>query len=231
MVNEKQKLTKSDYEENALYREIWGDVHTQKAYDFVKKNSKLLIIIAIFIFLLAVGNQVYREISKSNQRKSSRALESAMSMIADKQYDSAHSVLNKVADKYSTAMSDIARYQDAMLYAEEKNPEMYIKTMEKLSQSGNIRDYRDLATVRLSLIKGDNITAKEFEKSLSPVLSKRSPYYFTALWLVAKKYESENNEKLAIKYYKKIVENKKATPIIVANAEQALAALGGLEKK
>ncbi len=226
MANDKKvKKSIAEHQEDALYREIWEEVHAQKTYDFVKKHAKLLIGLAAFILLLAIGNQLLNHYKTENAKKDALAFESAMVTVADRQADSAQIMLKKLGNKSSSGMGDIAMYQSAMLYLEKGQKDAAMDQLQKLAKHGNTRDFTHLATIRLALLKADSMSGSALEKFLSPTLSRRSPFYYTSMMLVSAKYVSEDNNVKAEAWLKKIVNDDDAPKIISAHAETMLAGM------
>ena len=91
--------------------------------------------------------------------------------------------------------------------------------IRSIVKKGATRDFRDLALIKLSAIHGDSMSTKEFEDFLSPVLTEKSPFYYTGMLLVAQKYISADDKNNANKWLDKIMNNKKTPAVIAAIAE------------
>lgn len=208
-----EKKTIDEHTEDALYREVWEEVNAQKTYDFVKRNSRLLISAAVVILIAVVGIQLYKHVSNRNRVKSTEIYETA-AMMAQTGNPAAQSALLRAAKASNGGMSDLAMFDAAMNAGADK-----IKLLEQLSQDGATRDFRDLATLHLATIRGDKMSASEFEKFLAPLQTKRSPYYFTGLLMIAQKYIADGAPANAEKYLDKILSDADAPSTISGVAQ------------
>ena len=91
--------------------------------------------------------------------------------------------------------------------------------LEQLAADAATRDFRDLALIRLAAIRESAMTGIQLEKFLSPVLTDRSPFYYTGMLLVAQKYLAAGDTASADKWLNKIIEDKDASASISAMAQ------------
>lgn len=213
------KKTLQDHAEDALYREVWEEVHAQKTYDFIKKYSKWLIAAALAILIVVVAWQLVRHNRMANLRNAANDYESAMIMVGAGRLDLASESFARVAKSASGGMSDLALLQSARADLMGGKYDAGIAKLEKLARDGDTRDYRDLAVIYLAVERGDNMTAAEFEKFTSALQTKRSPYYFTGLLLVAQKYIAVGDSINARVWLDKIITDRDAPATIVGIAE------------
>ena len=213
------KKTLQEHAEDALYREVWEEVHAQKTYDFVKKYAKWLIAMAILILASVIVWQVVRHQGIRNQKRVADMYESANVMMNAGKFDLASESFSRLAKSASGGMYDIAIMQSARADMMRGARDAAIMKLEKLVKDGKTRDYRDLAVINLAMIKGDSMTPGEFEKFLSPLQTKRSPYYYAGLMLVAQKYLSAGDTSGARVWLDKIITDKDAPASIDAIAE------------
>lgn len=209
------KKTLEEHNEDALYREVWEEVYTQKIMDFIRRNLKLIIAAVVFVVVAVAGMVAVRQIKKSNAMELATQFESAMDMHPSL----AREALTRLAKKTHGGMGDLAMfraYQMAMAANDQKDA---IAKLESLASDGATRDFRDLAVLQLAQIKGDEMTGDEFQKMLSPLLTKRSPFYFSGLFFVAQKYLAEGNTEEAKPFLRKIVADADAPASIGAIAE------------
>jgi len=213
------KKTVEDHAEDALYREVWEEVHAQKTYDFVRKYAKPLAVAAIVILIIVAGWQLMRHNRAAEQRRAAEQFAVADAMAAGGRADLGAEAFARMAKDSSGGMSDLALFRAARLEIDGGNRDAGIAKLEKLASDGNTRDFRDLAVLNLALTRGDSMTAADFEKFLSPLQTKRSPYYYTGLLLVAQKYIAAGDHDSARTYLDKITTDKDAPATISAMAE------------
>lgn len=199
------KKTTEEYAEDALYREVWEDVNNEKTQRFLQKYSRHLIAGALAILIAVTAIQLYRHQKHSSTVAAATSYEMAVDSL-----DSG--ALAALGQNSSGATADLALFQSWML-SEDK------ATLEKLAKNGNTRDFRDLAKLHLAAINGDKMDARAFEKSLSDLNTKSSPYYYNAMLLIAQKYLSVDDRASANIWLDKIINDKAAPSIVAANAE------------
>ncbi|MFA7187923.1 MAG: tetratricopeptide repeat protein [Alphaproteobacteria bacterium] len=210
------KKTMEDHAEDALYREITEEVYAEKVYSFVKKHTRSLIAGIIMVVILVVAFQLYRNYRISSANAQAKIFESAIAMSANGNIDDADAEFARAAAKSSGGMGDLALWESAMM---DLRAGKGIIKLEKLAKEGSTRDFRDLALIRLSAIRGDSMSSEEFEKFLSPVLTEKSPFYYTGMLLIAQKYISVGDKDIADKWLNKLINDKHAPAIIMAMAE------------
>ncbi|MDR2412870.1 MAG: hypothetical protein LBD50_01515 [Rickettsiales bacterium] len=199
------KKTQEEYTEDALYREVWEDVNNEKTQLFLKKYSRHLIAGALVILIAVVGVQLIRHQNRESKIGAARNYETAaMNMDAR--------ALAALGQNSSGATADLALFQSFMTDGD-------ISKLERLAQKGNSRDFRDLATMHLAAAKGDSMPAKDFEKFMSPLNTKSSPFYYTGLLMVAQKHLADGDKAAADVWLDKIISDPDAPAVIAANAE------------
>lgn len=200
-----QKKTMSDHAEDALYREVWEDVNNDKTMAFLKKYYRVIIAAALVLLVIVVGAQAWRHHVRTSRIATAQNYEIAIDTMDER-------ALFAMGAKSSGATADLAVFQSYMLNGDESK-------LDALAQNGNTRDFRDLATIHLAGIRGDTMSATEFEKFMSPLNTKKSPYYFNALLLVAQKYLATGDRATANIWLDKIITDKDAPSIVAASAE------------
>ena len=210
------KKTVEEHAEDALYREISEEVHAEKVYAFVKKHMRILIAAAILVVIIVVAFQLHRNYRANAANAQAKIFESAIAMNANGNTAGADVEFARAAAKVDGGMGDLALWESAMM---DLRSGKGTAKLEALAKDGATRDFRDLALIRLSAIRGDSMSAKEFEESLSPVLTEKSPFYYTGMLLVAQKYVSTGDKDNANKWLDKIISDKSAPAVIVAIAE------------
>ena len=212
------RKTRDEHAEDALYREVWEEVYAQKAYDFVRRHIRLLTAGAIAIVLIAAGAVAIRHIRRGNALEIANNYESALNM----QPALAREALTRLAKKAGGGMGDLAMFRAYQMALSAGDRADATAKLEKLAADGATRDFRDLALLRLAEMGGDSMTGDEFQKMLAPVLTKRSPFYFTGLLFVAQKYLAENKPDDARPFLRKITGDPSA-PASISGAAEMLA--------
>lgn len=204
------KKEKEDFAENALYREVWEDVNNEKTMIFLKKYYKYILILVTIILLSIISFQLSHNYKLRKLNKIATIYENAL---AQGDLQTLSSIISN-----KTSISDIASFQSIII---EQNKEKQIIELEKIVKNGKSKDYKDLAKLQIAYIKADSLTGKELEKFLSNLTTKKSPYYYSALLIIAQKYSYENNDKKKNFYLDKII-NDKDTPAIISISVETL---------
>lgn len=200
-----KKKTQEEYAEDALYREVWEEVNNEKTQAFIKKYSKHLIAGALAILIIATAIQIGVQTHRNNKIAIATNYENAIENLDA-------NALAAMSENASGATADLALFQAYLLDNDTSK-------IEKLANEGNTRDFRDLAKIHVIGIKGDDMTAEDVEKYLEPLNTKKSPFYYSARMLVAKKYISAGDKKTGTKILDKIINDKDAPAVISANAQ------------
>lgn len=212
------KKTLQDHAEDALYREVNEEVQAQAAYDFIKKHMKLLIAGAIVIVIAVAGWQLIRAHRAAQKLESAAAYESAIAM-AQNNPAAAGEALVRAAKRSSGGMADLALFDAARVDLMQGNMDSAAGKLERLAGHGSTRDFRDLATLYLAVLNANNMDAKSFEKFLSPLVSKRSPFFYTAQLFIAQKYLGAGDPDMANTWLDKIINDDNAPAVISATAQ------------
>ena len=212
------KKTLSDHSEDALYREVWEEVYAQKAYNFIRKHYRILIAVAVAVVLIVAGVVVVRQVERSNALEIANAFESAMDMNPALRREA----LSRLASRTRGGMGDLAMFRAYQLAIEADDIEGAVQKLERLIDAAATRDFKGLAIIHMAMIKGDEMSGAEFQKMMAPLLTKRSPFYFTGLMLVAQKYLSLNSPEKARPFLERIISDNTAPVSISAQAELLL---------
>ncbi|MDR0804116.1 MAG: hypothetical protein LBO08_03480 [Rickettsiales bacterium] len=210
--NQKAKIknkTRDEHAEDALYREVWEEVHAQKTYDFVKKYGRQLIAAAIAILIIVVGFQLHRHHAARSRAAAAEMFETALAMKTG-----ASDAFLAAAKMSSGGMADLALWNAAITSENAK-----VELLAQLARDGNTRDWRDLAVIYLAQLNGDKMTADDFSKFLAQTQTKHSPYYYTGMMLVAQKYLGDGDLVRGNQWLDKIINDADAPGAIVANAQ------------
>ena len=201
----KQKKTREEYAEDALYREVWEEVNNDKTTAFVKKYYRQMLAVALVIMIAVTGIQI--GIREYHARQIARAVNYETAI---ENTDAA--ALAAIGENTSGATADLALFQSYLLSGDTAK-------IEKLAKDGDTRDFRDLAKLHVIGIRGDEMSGRDVEKYLSDLNTKSSPFYYTACLTIAQKYLSEDNRDAANKWLDKIINDKNAPASISANAQ------------
>ncbi|MDR0319548.1 MAG: hypothetical protein LBH81_02300 [Rickettsiales bacterium] len=208
-----------DHQEDALYREVWEEVRIQKFYAALRSNLRLILAAAVIIISAVVVVQIIRHNNEAKLKTEVLAYESAMAMAAERQFEGAEVLLMRMAEKSSGGMGDLARFRAAQIDLANGRESEGIAKLENLAKNGATKDFKHLAVIKIAATKAKTMDAKAFERMLAPLLTKRSPFYFTAMLMVAMKHAEEGNNAQARSYADKIAGDKNAPGIIAAQAE------------
>ncbi len=198
------KKTREEYAEDALYREVWEEVNNEKTQRFIKKYSRYLVAGALTILIAATALQIGLRMHRDAKVAMATNYETAV-LNADV------GALGAIGNSGRGATADLALFQSYMLDHD-------VAKIEKLARDGNTRDFRDLARLHVVGIKGDDMTAAEVEKYLSPLNTKSSPYYYVGMLTVAQKHLGAGDTNAAQKWLDKIIGDKNAPATISAAA-------------
>ena len=152
-------------------------------------------------------------------RQSAAAYESAVMMMESGNTAAAREALVRAARQSGGGMADLALFSAAKLDLQTGNIEDGLVRLEQLAKDGNTRDFRDLALINLAVIKATDMTAGQFARHLAPVQTKRSPFYYTGMLLIAQKYLASGDDASARKWLDRITSDKDAPASISAQAE------------
>ena len=199
------KKTHAEHMEDALYREVWEDVNNEKTMKFIKKYSTHIWAAALAIMIIATGFQIGVRTYRQKKTATAVAYESAL-MSADA------NALYALAGNTSGATGDLALFQAYLLDKD-------VAKLTELANNGDTRDFRDLARLHIIGLQGDEMTADAVADYLSDVLSRKSPYYYSAALTVAQKYLSVGDRDAANKWLDKIINDESAPSVISATAQ------------
>ena len=214
-----KKKNAEDHAEDALYREVWEEVNAQKTYDFVRAHSRWLIAGAIVILIATVGYQIYRTHAHESNAIAAEKFESAMAMSVTEKPEVAAEALRRAANAANGGTADLALFQSAMMSLSAHNTADADKKLSDLARDGNSRDFRDLATLRLAMLRADSMKAADLEKFLAPLQTEKSPFYYTGMLILGQKYLSDGDRAHANTWFDKIINDKNAPNSIKTTAE------------
>ncbi len=129
------KKTRSDYAEDALYREVWEDVNNDKTMAFVKKYSQPIMTVAIIILVIVAGIGFIKRQIIANNIATAQNYEMAISNMDSR-------ALANLGRKSSGRTADLALFQSYMMDGD-------ITKLETLARDGNTVDFRDLAKLHI----------------------------------------------------------------------------------
>jgi hypothetical protein len=197
--------TRAEYAEDALYREVWEDVNNEKTQQFLKKYWKYIVGVAVAIMVVVCAIQFVSQRKYAAKMARAQIYETALS-------NTDAGALANLAKNSDGAMADLALFQSYLIDKD-------VKKLEDLVNNGHTRDFKDLARLHLASVNGDKIEAVEFEKYLSSLDTKKSPFYYTARLMVAEKYLSVGDKENADKILDVIINDSDAPGSISAHAQ------------
>lgn len=208
----------ADHSEDALYREVWEEVYTQRIYSFIRNYYKHLIALAILILLSVAVVMVVRHVRQSNLMDVAVRFESAMDMNPQ----IAQEALLRIANSSRGGMTDLALFRAYQFAMATGDTDAAVQNLNRLISRGATRDFRDLARIQLALLQGDEMSVNDFQRMIAPTMSKRSPFYYTGLLLMAQKFISEDRYSEGLPLLRKITGDRAAPASIAATAEQLI---------
>ena len=199
------KKTREEYAEDALYREVWEDVNNEKTQEFLKKYWRYIVSAVLGIMIIVCAIQIGTRMYYASKIATATVYETAVSNV------DANALANLAKDT-GGATSDLALFQSYLIDKD-------VKKLEDLAKNGHTRDFKDLAKLHLGSINGDNMSAKEFEKYMSSMDTKKSPFFYTSRLMVAQKYLASGDKDAADKFLNEIINDKNAPASISATAQ------------
>jgi len=199
------KKTREEYAEDALYREVWEDVNNEKTQQFLKKYWRYIVGAVLCIMIIVCGIQIGTRMHYAAKMATAQVYETALSSVDA-------GALASLAKNSKGATSDLALFQSYLIDKD-------VKKLEDLEQNAHTRDFKDLATIHLASIRGDKMTVEEFEKYLSGMNTKHSPFFYMSRLMIAEKYLSVNNKEKADKFLDVIINDENAPDSISATAQ------------
>lgn len=199
------KKTREEYAEDALYREVWEDVNNEKTQEFLKKYwrhiTAAVLGIMIIVSVIQIGTRIYH----SHKVATATVYENAIANV------DANALANLAHDK-GGAISDLALFQSYLIDKD-------VNKLETLAKDGHTRDFKDLAKLHLATINGDKMEAVEFEKYVSSMDTKKSPFFYTSRLMVAQKYLANGDKETADKILDIIINDKNAPASVSATTQ------------
>ena len=199
------KKTREEYAEDALYREVWEDVNNEKTQQFLKKYWRYIVGAVLGIMIIVCGIQIGTRMHYAAKMATARAHETALANMDA-------GALANLSKNSSGATADLALFQSYLIDKD-------VKKLEDLANNAYTRDFKDLALVHLASIRGDKMSVDEFEKYLSGMNTKKSPFYYLSRLMIAEKYLSVNNKDKADEYLDVIINDKDAPDSVSATAQ------------
>ena len=199
------KKTREEYAEDALYREVWEDVNNEKTEQFLKKYWRHLVGAALGIMMVVCAIQIGVRMYNASRMATAAVYETAIANV------DANALANLAKDT-GGATSDLALFQAYMIDKD-------VNKLETLATNGHTRDFKDLARLHLASMNGDKMDAAEFEKYVSSMNTKKSPFFYTSRLMVAQKYLADGDIEKANKILDAIISDKNAPASISATAQ------------
>lgn len=199
------KKTREEYAEDALYREVWEDVNNEKTQQFIKKYWKYIVWAVVAIMVVVCGVQFGMRRYNAAKMATAVIYETAVE-------NKDAGALANLAKNSKGATADLAMFQSYLLDND-------VKKLEYLVDNANTHDFKDLARLHLASVNGDKMSAAEFEKYLSDLNTKKSPFYYSARLMVAEKYLATGDKAAASKILDEIIKDSDAPDSIVVHAQ------------
>ena len=199
------KKTREEYAEDALYREVWEDVNNEKTQQFVKKYWKYIVGAVVGLMIVVSGIQLVSRMRYASRMATAGVYETALA-------NADAGALANLAKNSSGATADLSMFQSYLIDKD-------IKKLEYLVENAYTRDFKDLARLHLAAANGDKMSAVEFEKYLSDLDTKKSPFFFTSRLMIAQKYLANGDRANADKFLDIIINDEDAPASVSASAQ------------
>ena len=178
-----------------------------KTINFIKKNSKNLIIFLIIFILLFFSLIFYKEIQKKNEIKTSAEYTQATIQFKEKKINDAKKLLENIIDKDHKFYSPLALYFiiDNDL---EKNSSKIIKHFDKvLSISSINKENLNLIRIKKAIFLFSLGDEKLIIKTLNPIINSESIWRAMSIELISDYFLSKG-EKAKANEYIQLMDNK-----------------------
>lgn len=182
--------------------------------------------IAIVAVLVLVGGASYLEWQRNRDNAAARDLGDAMlaSLESESSQSRAVSIENLAADGQAAAIRDLLAAAQYSATDVEKAGDILLSISDDESQP---RVYRDLATLKLTLLSDYPMMSDLQLQKLDPLTQPGRPFRISALERVAVLHIERNEDAEALEILRQIFTDGEATPTQRSRASDLIVALGG----
>lgn len=210
-----------------IFDEVQEELQQEKLLRFWNKYQKF---IRRGIYYLLVGSCVfaYWQYRQGEIREeASTDYTHALLFTEMKKPERALEILESMANKTGNSYADLSKLLGADLLIKQEKYGEASDAYWSLVKTGNDRALKDLALIKLGYleadpVKGSKTRAETLVKELAPLLKEKNPWFLLALEASALLHNRLDQKDQTVVLYKKILENKKASPSLRMRAELML---------
>jgi hypothetical protein len=202
-----------EHEQDALFREVWEDVRSQKTADFLKKYGKHIITFSIILVFFVALFQYYQNYRQSEYRKEAVIFEDAISYFQKGKMETGVDKLKQVIEKADYGYKDIAYANLYSYYMSAAKHDSASNTIKSMKENAYSDELENLAILKEFMLKSSTATSNEAEDMLEPLLS-GSAFKYTAKTLLGYTYFKENELNKAYEIFNQLSNNENV-PIVV----------------
>ena len=211
----------------SFVREVDENLRRDQLRDMAKSHGKW-VIAAVVLLLVAVGGYLFwQDRQKQEVAEQSEALSSAIDKIADGNAKAAAADLAPLSDSSNDvvrASSELARAAVALGQNDRKTALDIYKRIA--ADSGMPQPYRDLATVRGTMLEYDQLKPDEVIARLSPLSQPGKPFFGTAGEMIALATLAKGDRNGAGQIFARIAGDRQVPESIRSRAVQFAGSLG-----
>ncbi len=211
----------------SFVREVDENLRRDQLRDIAKSYGKWLIA-AVVLLLVAVGGYLYwQERQKQQVAEQTEAMSAAIDKIGEGNVKGATADLESLSNASNDvvrASSELARAAVALRQNDRKTALDIYKRIA--ADDGMPQPYRDLATVRGTMIEYDQLKPDEIIGRLSPLAEPGKPFFGTAGEMVALATLAKGDRNGAGRLFARIAEDRQVPQSIRSRAVQFAGSLG-----
>lgn len=197
--------TMEEHAQDALYREVWEDVNNEKTQQFLKKYGRYIVAAALGIMIIVTAIQIGIRAHYAARMATAENYETAIE-------NTDVNALVGLARNTSGATADLAMFNAYLIDGD-------VAKLDELAEKAKTTEFRDLARMHIVGIRGDEMSAADLEKYLTPLVTKKSPFYYTAMLTIAQKYIADGDRENGNKWLDKILDDSSVPAVIRSDAE------------
>lgn len=210
-------------ESDSFIDEVSEEVRRDRLYHYLRRYGW----IAVALVLLLVGGAAFVEWRQASERAEARAFGDAIIAALDQETGEARRAALAEIDAEGARAALIAMLAaEAQATADERAASAE-RLQSVLSNAGLPRVYRDLATLKLVMLRQGEMPADEARAMLAPLVTPGAPYRLLALEQMALLDVAAGETEPAIETLRKIAADGQATQGLRQRARRLIVALGG----
>jgi hypothetical protein len=215
----------NDDQNNFLIQEVDEELRLDQYHRLWKHYSKYIIIAVVVVIFVVFGYQGWQEWRKFQSQRESTKFAIANELINKDKTDEGLIVLDKLANDGYTGFALMANMRRAELLADRGDIDAAAVIYDRIASSSIHALYRDLATIKMTLLKLDIDDSIVIEKRITPLNTISNPWRFSAIEILAIIAKKNGNTQRAIELYKQLAEDSKTPSGIRDRATEVLTIL------